>query len=200
MSKWTDFVEKIETAQSETEGNIALFFNPRIALLPLAATYFDDPFLPFGKAIINATKDLVCAYVFDLASYLSIGAAGAVALERTIHYVPDNRVTILHGAFSSDVFSAMADTTGFGVDAITITDESYLRTYLENPPYAAFITRHGAIQSSQLPDEGGIYWLDHDRLMLNSQTSLKLTDNAILFAGRYNDYAEKTRETLEAWR
>ena len=200
MSKWTDFVGKIESAQDETGSNLALLFNPRIEMLPIAAAYFDDPFLPFGKAIINATKKLVCAYVFDLASYLSIGAAGAVALERTIRYVPDNRLKILHGAFSNDGFSAMADITGFGVDAITITDELYLKTYLDNAPFAALIAQSGTIDASKLPDVGGIYWLDHSLLMFNYKTTLRVTDNSVLFAGKYDDYAEKTREVLEKWR
>lgn len=200
MSKWNNFVEKIETAEKETESNLALFFNPRLELLPLAAARFDDPFLPFGKAIINATKDLVCAYVFDLAAYLSLGAAGAVALERSIRFVPDNRVSILHGAFSNDGFSAMADITGLGVNAITITDKAFLRTYLDNPPFAAFLVKHGSVDASQVPDEGGIYWLDEQILMLNTETQLRLTDNSVLFAGQYDDYAELTRKALESWR
>jgi hypothetical protein len=200
MNRWINFVDKVQQAQNETATNIALFFNPQLNLLPIAATRFDDPFLPFGKAIINASKDSVCAYIFDLASYLSIGAAGAVALERTIRYVPNDRVTILHGAFSSDGFSAMADTTGFGVDAITITDRVYLRTYLDKPPYAAFVTHHGAIDPINLPDEGGIFWIDAGQMTLNPQTTIKLTDNAVLYAGQFDDYAQKTREALAALR
>jgi hypothetical protein len=198
MNNWTNFVEKTQEAQQETGANIALFFNPRIELLPIAATRFDDPFLPFSKAIINATRDLACAYVFDLAAYLSLGAAGAVALERSIRYVPDNRISILHGAFSSDAFSAMADITGFGVNAITITDKCYLRTYLEKPPYAAFVMQHGAVDVAHLPDQGGLFWIDENQLMMSPETSLRLINNSVLYAGRYDDYAQKTREALEA--
>lgn len=200
MDKWTNFIKKVQQSQDETGSNIALFFNPRIELLPLAAMHFDDPFLPFGKAIINATKDSVAAYVFDLASYLSIGAAGAVALERTIHYVPNNRVSILHGAFSGGGFSAMADITGFAVDAITLTSKNDLITYLDKPPHAAFIAQQGVIDLTQMPDKGGIFWIDQRTLMLNSETTLKLSDNSILYAGTVEDYAQKTREAIEALR
>lgn len=200
MDKWTKFTQKVQQSQAETGSNIALFLNPRMELLPIAALHFDDPFLPFGKAIINATKDIVSAYVFDLASYLSMGAAGAVALERTIAYVPNKRITILHGAFSGDGFSAMADATGFAVDAITITSKSDLTTYLDKPPHAAFITQKGAIDSTQMPDKGGIFWTDAKTLMLNSEMLLRLSDNSVLYAGMLEDYAQKTQEALETLR
>lgn len=200
MSNWHKFVEKVRQAQMATGSNIALFLNPRIELLPLAAARFDDPFLPFGKAIINATQDLVCAYVFDLAAYLSIGAAGAIALERTIRYVPVERATILHGPFYGDGFSEMADSTGFAVDAITIVNKQHLTTYLDKPPYAAFLVQKNRLDPGQMPDEGGIYWIDQKQMMLNSETILRLSDNSVLFAGKFDDYPQQTRAALEAMR
>ena len=40
------------------------------------------------RGIIDATADLVCAYKPNLGFYLQWGAAGIIALERTIAYVP----------------------------------------------------------------------------------------------------------------
>ena len=68
--------------------------------MPYPMQRYDDPFLPYGRAVIDATSDIACAYVFDLAAYLSIGASGAIALERTIAYVPSPSLTILHGMFT----------------------------------------------------------------------------------------------------
>lgn len=44
---------------------------PRLPKLLLPFQKHDDPFLPFSKAIIDAIRDLVCAYQFDLAAGLS---------------------------------------------------------------------------------------------------------------------------------
>src|SRR4051812_25649910 len=98
--------------------------SPRLTKMPLPMQRYDDPFLPFGKAIIAATQDLVCAYVFDLAAYLAIGAAGAVALERTIAFVGENNLTVLHAWFADSGYISAAE--AFGVDAVTLADGDYI--------------------------------------------------------------------------
>jgi hypothetical protein len=60
------FYDKLRAAQSQRESDLALLLAPKLAKMPLPIARYDDPFLPFGKAIIDATRDLVCAYVFDL--------------------------------------------------------------------------------------------------------------------------------------
>lgn len=82
------FRERWEAAQARSGGNLAIGIAPALDKLPAAVAKIDDPFLPLGKLIINTTADLVCAYVFHLSAYLAIGAAGAIALERTLAYVP----------------------------------------------------------------------------------------------------------------
>ncbi len=56
---------------------------------------WDEPVLPFNKAIIDATADLVCAYKPNMGFYMQWGAAGMIALERTIAYIPDHIPVIL---------------------------------------------------------------------------------------------------------
>jgi orotidine-5'-phosphate decarboxylase len=56
-----------------------------------------DPLFDFNKAIIDATKDLVCAYKLNMAFYEVMGKKGIEALEKTIRYIPDNIVIILDG-------------------------------------------------------------------------------------------------------
>lgn len=55
------------------------------------------PFLDFNKAIIDATKDLVCAYKLNMAFYEVFGKEGYELLEKTIDYIPNNIVIILDG-------------------------------------------------------------------------------------------------------
>ena len=74
---WTDFVQRLTNARTRNQSDVVLMLNPRVDRLPLPIQRYDDPFFPFGKEIVRATHQSVCAYVFDLASYLALGAAGA---------------------------------------------------------------------------------------------------------------------------
>src|SRR5215470_3431767 len=95
------FKDIVQAARERSNSRLAIGLAPTLEKLPLSIHRYDDPFLPYGKSIIDATHDLVCGYVFHLAAYLALGAAGAVALERTIAYVPAPLVKILHGPFAS---------------------------------------------------------------------------------------------------
>lgn len=112
------FLDRLEAAQQRNNSTLAIGIAPDLKKLPYEIQRYDDPFLPFGKAIIDSTADLVCAYVFHLGPYLALGAAGAKALERTIAYAPDHLFKIIHGPFvSKELISGVFD--GFGCDAVT---------------------------------------------------------------------------------
>src|SRR5258707_9750631 len=114
------FWELLSAAQQRNNSTLAIGLAPALKRLPYESQRWDDPFLPFGKAIIDTTSDLVCAYVFHLGAYLALGAAGAVALERTIAYVPTGIVKILHGPFASNDYVTAAFEDGFGANAVTV--------------------------------------------------------------------------------
>lgn len=204
MPMWSDFVQKVEAKQAQNESDVALFLNPMLAQLPLPIQRYDDPFFPFGKALINRTQDIVCAYVFDLASYLALGAAGAVALERTIRYVDPAMPTILHGPFTGKGYGAMADKTGFGVDAITITDTQDLDTYLDHPPYAAFVLSNREVDLTSAAERGGYYWHLSRMFTLRGQAqpllTVQLTTDDVLYAGRGDDFAQQVRGAIDGLR
>jgi orotidine-5'-phosphate decarboxylase len=56
-----------------------------------------NPLFDFNKGIIDATKDLVCAYKINMAFYEVAGKKGVEALEKTIQYIPHNILIILDG-------------------------------------------------------------------------------------------------------
>src|SRR5215831_914788 len=114
------FWELLAAAQQRNNSTLAIGLAPALNKLPYESQQWDDPFLPFGKAVIDTTSDLVCAYVFHLGAYLALGAAGAVALERTMAYVPSGIVKILHGPFASDEYVQAAFEDGFGANAVTL--------------------------------------------------------------------------------
>lgn len=193
---WIDFVERVTLKQDETDNNIALLLNPQFNQMPLPIQRYDDPFFPFSKAIIAATQDLVCTYVFDLASYMALGAAGVVALERSIGYVARRVPTVLHGPFVGTRYTAMADRTAFDIDAITVADQRYLATYLENPPYAAFIASEQRLSKTSIPEQGGIFSMHDEQLILSDSVDLRLTNDAILYAGQMDDFDEQVRQAV----
>ncbi len=203
MHNWTDFVERLQFLQEQNQTRLALLLNPQFEQLPLPITRHDDPFFPFSRAVVDTTKDLVCAYVFDLASYMAMGAAGVVALERAIRYARADAPTILHGAFSGQGYSRMADATGFGVDAITIARRQDLTFYLENPPHAAFFADYADIPA-EVTTRGGVYYIQQKRMQLHHGTGevihMVVTDDDLLTVGKLDDYAEQIRAAVEAQR
>jgi hypothetical protein len=200
MKNWADFLAKLSDLRHARDSNLALFLNPHLENLPLSIARFDDPFLPYGKELIRASQDLVVAYVFDLASYFSLGAAGIVALERTIRFASDG-ITILHAPFASSEYSAMADVTGLGVDAITVSSEMIMRTYLDKPPYAAFILDDNSLNDREIPEAGGVISLNSRSIfyrdIAGQAESLRLSDDNLLFASKAENYFESVRSELE---
>lgn len=170
---------------------------PRIADMPLPIQRFDEPFLPFGKALIAATQDLVVCYAFDFASYMALGAAGVVALERTLGFVGPDCIKVLHGPFHGPGYSTMADKIALNLDAITVTEHRFLPHYLSNPPFAAY-----SIQDDVL-EEGGLYQDDAGTLTACSDGEvlhrLTLIPDALIKQNRGFEFADQIREQVMQW-
>ncbi|MFT5196786.1 MAG: orotidine-5'-phosphate decarboxylase [Candidatus Promineifilaceae bacterium] len=83
------YLEKLKNAQEKNNSWVCIGLDPQLEKLPIQATHqWDEPLLPFSKAIIDATADIACAYKPNMGFYLQWGAAGIIALERTIQYIP----------------------------------------------------------------------------------------------------------------
>ncbi|SRR5690554_1112416 len=118
------YLEKLKAAQEKNNSWLCVGLDPDPARLPLPTMQWDEPVLPFNKAIIDATADLVCAFKPNLGFYLQWGAAGVIALERTIAYIPDDIPVILdcktgdightQGAWGNGLFDQ------WQVDAVTV--------------------------------------------------------------------------------
>lgn len=176
-----------------------LKLNPKLTRLPLSIQRFDDPFLPFVKPIIDATQDNVVAYWLDLASYLTLGAAGARALERTLGYIGVDVPKILHAPFVGQAYSSVVDKIAFDADALTLARDEDLPHYLNHSPYAAFVVRKHVVD---VPPIGGIYTDDETQLAYydvnQSLQTFFITGDDVLFASVNDDYAQQTRTQLLA--
>lgn len=90
-----NYLEKLKNAQDMNKSWLCIGLDPDPVRLRVDVLKWDEPILPFNKAIIDATADLVCAYKPNLGFYLQWGAAGVIALERTIAYIPRHIPVIL---------------------------------------------------------------------------------------------------------
>jgi hypothetical protein len=163
-SQIPSFVAKLAAIQQQRRSDLGLLMSPRLDRLPLSIQRYDDPFFPFGKAIVNTTRDLVCSYMFDFAAYVVLGAAGFIALERTIDYIGSDTVTILHGGFALLSFAQITDENALGVDAVTLADNRYIDEYTQRRDRGAFIINERNPMLSDAPDKGGLYWIMDDLL------------------------------------
>ena len=119
-----NYLEKLRTAQEMNKSWLCVGLDPDPERLRVDVLKWDEPILPFNKGIIKATADLVCAYKPNLGFYLQWGAAGIIALERTIAYVPKHIPVILdcktgdightQAAWARGLFDA------WEVDAVTV--------------------------------------------------------------------------------
>lgn len=138
------YLEKLRAAQEKNNSWLCVGLDPDPAKLPLPTMQWDEPVLPFNKAIVDATADLVCAYKPNLGFYLQWGAAGIVALERTIAYIPEDIPIILdcktgdightQAAWAAGLFDA------WQVDAATVNPfvgEDAVRPMLQERPEKA---------------------------------------------------------------
>lgn len=183
------YVERLKAIQTDKNTQAGLILAPTLVNMPAPIQRYDDPFLPFGKAIINATHDLVCAILFDFASYLTLGAAGIVALERTIAYTraKSDIMTILHIPIASDTYAEAVSPAALAVDAITVTDARYLNVYAE--------MLKGGVYSLVESPNCGWYELPQNILRMGS-TQIQLFDDAIVGINKGEDFADVVRDAL----
>ena len=141
------YIEKVKTAQIQNNSWLCVGLDPQPKRLPVQALKWDEPVLPFNKAIIEATADLVCAYKPNLGFYLQWGAAGIIALERTIAYIPDH-LPIIVDCKTGDIGHTQAAWAAglfdlWDVDAVTVNPyvgaEAVLPMVAERPDKAVYL-------------------------------------------------------------
>lgn len=118
------YLEKLLAAQRTNNSWLCIGLDPQPEQLPIEALKWDEPVLPFTRRIIEATANLVCAYKPNLGFYMQWGAAGVIALERTIAAVPAHIPVILDAKIGDIGHTQAAWGRGlfdeWGVDAITV--------------------------------------------------------------------------------
>ncbi len=196
---YPSFSDKLVTAHQKSP--VMLVIAPRLTQLPLPIQRYDDPFLPFGREVIRATSSMVCGYIFDLAAYFALGAAGIIALERTIALVDHSLIKLLHGPFYGSDYVVGAFESGFGSDAVTLVNDVYLDQYLREAQHGAFVVQEGLPRTD---DIHGVYWQDFHLLTYplaeDQVVSIQVTDEKILYQSKGEDFTDYICAALEKLR
>jgi orotidine-5'-phosphate decarboxylase len=141
------YIGKLKAAQERNNSWLCVGLDPQPERLPAPALKWDEPILPFNKAIVGATADLVCAYKPNLGFYLQWGAAGIIALERTIAFIPD-RIPFIIDCKTGDIGHTQAAWAKglfdqWDVDAVTVNPfvgaEAVLPMVAERPDKAVYV-------------------------------------------------------------
>ena len=117
----SEFIERLGSAARLNRSLVCVGLDVDSALMPVADVS------AFNRAIVDATKDLVCAYKPNIAFYEALGIEGLEALRETVAYIrmvaPD--VVLLCDAKRGDIDStstkyAEAIFDYWGFDAVTV--------------------------------------------------------------------------------
>jgi len=190
---WSNFYQQVADKIESRQSSKAIWLKPTLDCLPLPIQRFDEPFLPLSKSIIKATNNSVSVYIFDLASYLAIGAAGIVALERAIAYANQDAITILHGPFFGKQYKVLTEDQGLNVNSLTVATDEDLTYYIDNSPYSAFL------YNGTLLKDGGV--MSDNTLTLFSTNyaniSIEIIDTNFLLQNNLSDtYIETVKSTI----
>lgn len=152
------FDERVQQAYQASGSTLVIGIAPRLDQLPRPIQSHDEPLLPYGRAIIEATSDVVCGYAFHLGAYLALGAAGAIALERTLASVPNTAIKILHAPFVNADFVRASYEDAFNADAVTLAtlDSGVIGAYTQQPAYGVFVQTADQTERDRLHGMGDI--------------------------------------------
>jgi orotidine-5'-phosphate decarboxylase len=120
----TPFIERLRNAQQENRTLLCVGLDPNLDRFPDGFDRSPESIIPFHRAIIEATADLVCCYKPNLGFYLPFGVSGIEALAQLRSDIPRHIPILLDAKFGDmDITSvgyarAAFDTWGF--DAVTV--------------------------------------------------------------------------------
>jgi orotidine 5'-phosphate decarboxylase subfamily 2 len=88
------FSRKLRAIQRRNNSLLCIGLDTDINKIPEFLFEYGDPIFEFNRRIIDATKDVVCAYKLNLAFYESVGEHGWYTVHQTLARIPDPIITI----------------------------------------------------------------------------------------------------------
>lgn len=89
-----NFTRKLRSIQKKHNSLLCIGLDTDINKIPEFLFEFGDPIYEFNRRIIDATRDLVCAYKINLAFYEVTGEHGWYTVHQTLARIPEEIVTI----------------------------------------------------------------------------------------------------------
>ena len=141
-----DFSTKLKKIQASNNTLLCIGLDTDPAKIPPALHTSENPQLEFNRRIIEATKDLVCAYKVNSAFYEAEGLDGWRAIKETVELIPESVISIGDakrgdiGNSSERYSSALFDIMNF--DAATVSPymgKDSLEPFLRSNDRCAFV-------------------------------------------------------------
>lgn len=92
-----NFLQKLKHIQRKNNSLLCIGLDTDVTKVPESLYAWGDPQYEFNRRIIDATKDLVCAYKLNSAFYESVGEHGWYTVHQTLARIPEEIVTIGDG-------------------------------------------------------------------------------------------------------
>ncbi|RME34947.1 MAG: orotidine-5'-phosphate decarboxylase, partial [Thermoflexia bacterium] len=133
------FLSRLRAAQERRRSWLCVGLDPVVEQFPESVRQTDDPLTRFGRAVVEATADLACAYKPNLAFWLAYGTSGLEALRAVLEAVPENVPVILDGKFG-DIGHTAGAYARFAFDVLK-ADAATVNPYLGLDGVRPFLER-----------------------------------------------------------
>jgi len=120
------FLAQLDRAATKNNSLVCIGLDVDLKLLPTTSNNLLEKIFTFNKSIVDATKDLVCAYKPNSAFYEQYGLEGFSALLKTIEYIKSNTdIPVILDAKRGDIGNSSAAYAAsafkvFQADAVTV--------------------------------------------------------------------------------
>jgi orotidine-5'-phosphate decarboxylase len=95
MTMAGEFLQKLEEVCRKNNSLVCVGLDVDIDRFPPCVLKEDEPVFAFNRAIIDATRDVVCAYKLNIAFYEAMGLEGLQQFKKTMEYIPAEMVKIV---------------------------------------------------------------------------------------------------------
>jgi orotidine-5'-phosphate decarboxylase len=141
-----NFTQRLRAIQKSKKSLVCVGLDTDPGKIPTILQSHEEPVIEFNRRIIEATKDLVCAYKLNLAFYESAGETGWSILHKTLSFIPEDVIAIgdakrgdigntaemyARGLLIDHRFSATTVNPYMGFDSV--------EPFIRNPEQGAFI-------------------------------------------------------------
>jgi orotidine-5'-phosphate decarboxylase len=111
-----NYIEKLKYIIKKKKSNLIVGLDPDIEKIPEIFLKYENPIMEFNKSVINASKEIVAGYKFNIAFYEVLMGNGMDIIAKSLSFIPKNCVTICDAKRGD----------------IPNTSEMYAKTYFDN--------------------------------------------------------------------